>query len=239
MIIYKIENKINGKIYIGQTNKFQKRMGQHTSEQKTYIGKALKKYGIESFVVSIIDEAPTRDVLNEKEKFWIKFYDCRAPNGYNLTDGGEGCEGQKFTDETKQKMRIAKLGRTISDEQKKKQSEALRGIVFSEERKQNISKALTGKVFTEERKRNLSIARMGEGCNNYGKHFSEEHKRKLSESNIGKHVMSEETKRKMSISATGRHHTEETKKKIGEASRTRIRGKRIKKVQPLLIVVNQ
>ena len=67
MIIYKIENKINGKIYIGLTTKdLSHRIAEHIRENKSYIQKALDKYGLESFAISIIDYADSIEVLKEK-----------------------------------------------------------------------------------------------------------------------------------------------------------------------------
>lgn len=242
LVVYKIENNADGRVYIGQTNSLQRRMIQHRCEKRRCVDKSINKYGIKSFAVSVIDEAKTRDELNEKEKYWIQFYDCRFPKGYNFTDGGDGSPGHTMSEEnkiklrdsrigyicsaeTRQKMRVAKLGRTISDEQKKKQSEALKGIVFSEERKRNISKGLTGQVFTEERRLNASIARMGEKNHNYGKHFSEDHKRKISESNMGKvHIISDESRQRMHDARSGVPRSEETKRKISASSKGKKRG---------------
>ena len=65
MIIYKIENNINGKIYIGLTTKDQcKRIAQHVIENKSYIQKALNKYGLQSFSISVIDEADSKEVFS-------------------------------------------------------------------------------------------------------------------------------------------------------------------------------
>ena len=91
MIIYKIVNKINGKAYIGQTRQaLQKRIAYHMWHNETPVQKALNKYGINNFIVTIIDDAESREVLNEKEQYWIRELNCMAPNGYNLTAGGEG-----------------------------------------------------------------------------------------------------------------------------------------------------
>jgi group I intron endonuclease len=111
MIIYKIRNKINGKIYIGQTIRFlNSRIAEHM-EAKTHIGFALRKYGIESFEIKVIGIAGLKEVANEKEKYWIKELNCKHPNGYNLTDGGEGCCGRIQTQEEKNKRSIIMTGK--------------------------------------------------------------------------------------------------------------------------------
>lgn len=107
MIIYKASNKINGKIYIGQTCKsLDERFSNHLTNKKSLIGKALNKYGIESFEISVIDSALTREELYEKEKFWIKELNSLTPNGYNLTKGGDGVIGYIFSEEVKKKISV-------------------------------------------------------------------------------------------------------------------------------------
>lgn len=87
-VIYKITNKLNGKIYIGQTTDLERRIWQHRHGDQ-YIDCAIKKYEWENFKVEIIAECESKEELNEREVFFIDFFDCKAPNGYNLTDGGE------------------------------------------------------------------------------------------------------------------------------------------------------
>lgn len=94
--IYKITNKINGKIYVGQTTKtLEERFQKHcwgTTENDGYhlnmaIKKAIKKYGKENFTIELIEEVET-DRLDEKEVYWISFYDSYN-KGYNCTLGGQ------------------------------------------------------------------------------------------------------------------------------------------------------
>lgn len=93
--IYKIENKINHKIYIGQSNNVKERWVSHcTPSAANYavISRAIQKYGKENFDFSVIES----DVENydERERYWIKYYDCIVPKGYNVTNGGQnGYEG--------------------------------------------------------------------------------------------------------------------------------------------------
>ena len=96
MLIYKIQNKINGKIYIGQTiNSIEKRFGSHikaanNKKNNSIIYKAIRKYGVQSFEVSVIDEAKDKETLNEKEKYWIRKLNSLSPHGYNISIGGTG-----------------------------------------------------------------------------------------------------------------------------------------------------
>lgn len=99
MVIYKFENKINGKIYVGQTvQKLSKRISSHKhpgANKNLPIDAAIRKYGIENFSITTIDHANSVDELNEKEKFWIKYYDCISPKGYNLEEGGRNSRKSK------------------------------------------------------------------------------------------------------------------------------------------------
>ena len=91
--IYKVTNKINGKIYIGKTNNFNKRKTEHTVydiNDNSYFHKALKKYGLSNFEWLIIDKANSLEEINKKEKFYISKYNSFKPNGYNMTKGGDG-----------------------------------------------------------------------------------------------------------------------------------------------------
>lgn len=107
-VIYKITCLVNGKPYIGQTKQtLNRRIGQHATAD-SYIGKAIRKYGWENFTVEVLEECETPEQLNERERFWIACFNCKHPNGYNLTDGGDGSLG--CTQETRDKMSAAQRG---------------------------------------------------------------------------------------------------------------------------------
>lgn len=88
--IYKITNKINGKCYIGQSINIQERWKHHRSYpiKKSYypLYKAFEKYDINNFLFEVIEECSIEE-LNEKEIYWINFYDSYY-HGYNQTKGG-------------------------------------------------------------------------------------------------------------------------------------------------------
>ena len=93
MIIYKITNKFNDIIYIGQTKQsLQARWSYHcySAKKRYYYGKlkdAIQEFGAENFTVEQIDCAATKEEANEKEVYWIKFYGS-VENGYNTSPGG-------------------------------------------------------------------------------------------------------------------------------------------------------
>lgn len=101
--IYKFTNKINNKVYIGQSTYIEKRYREHfydcerlTSDRhkSTYFHKALQKYGKDNFNFEII-ELCEENQLNEREKYWIEYYHS-FQNGYNLTYGGDGRSTRKY-----------------------------------------------------------------------------------------------------------------------------------------------
>lgn len=173
MIIYKIQNNINGKIYIGLTTKaLSERIAEHIAENKSYIQKALNKYGIQSFDISVIDSAESRDVLCEKEQYWIRHYDCKAHKGYNLTDGGDGLINpvssvrEQISNTLKQNQsrygyNKRGTGTIKSKETKQKLSESLKQVLSSPEIRKKMSDAGKGKVISEETKRKISEAKKG------------------------------------------------------------------------------
>ena len=89
--IYKITNLINGKCYIGQTTDSKRRFSEHKaksygSEKNKVLYYAFDKYGLNNFSFEVIEEQIEN--YNEREKYWIRYYDS-FENGYNQTEGGE------------------------------------------------------------------------------------------------------------------------------------------------------
>lgn len=100
--IYSVKNKINGKIYIGQTirNDINERWKYHKYEDKRYIGlilyNAYKKYGHNNFEYKIICICFNEDT-NKYEQEYIKKYNSIYPNGYNLLEGGSNKKHNEYT----------------------------------------------------------------------------------------------------------------------------------------------
>lgn len=146
-IIYCYTNKNNGKKYIGQTIEKEKRKYKHLSvnqKHKTLFDKILQKKGEENFEYEIlfeIDEKRSKifDILDEKEKYYIKLYNSQVPNGYNISEGGRSVKwmvGYKPTQETLQKLRDSHKGKQnpmkgkhYSEEQRKRMIEKRRNTM--------------------------------------------------------------------------------------------------------------
>lgn len=97
--IYKL-NYPNGKIYIGQSNDIKRRMYEHnnTRRLKNHFNSpcdlAIQKYG-RFEEIEILEIIENSDLLNQREKYWIKYYNSNNKNiGYNLTNGGKSLLGE-------------------------------------------------------------------------------------------------------------------------------------------------
>lgn len=104
--IYRITNKINGKMYIGQTHNYYKtRWSQHKKEafkkhRKSYnypLYKSFRKYGIDNFEFKVIEICLIEE-LDAREIYWIKYYNTYS-NGYNCTLGGKGKSVNQFDED--------------------------------------------------------------------------------------------------------------------------------------------
>lgn len=176
MIIYKITNILNGKVYIGQTIRtLEERWISHLSKHSRCraIKSAIDKHGAENFIIEQIDTARDLTDLNKKEEFWVDKLNTLSPSGYNLKTGGDQPR--------------------MSEESLKKASESKKGI----------KPWNTGLDKTDPRV--AKYIRYGAETHSYGKSYrkgkkaSEETRRKISEGQRGRRL-SEDTKKKMSES---------------------------------------
>lgn len=93
--IYKITKKENGKSYIGQSNNIERRIKEHQSK-RTHpypIENAIQKYGKDAFTYEVLEECKLEE-LDEKEKYWIAYYNTYKGFGYNCNEGGGKSSGE-------------------------------------------------------------------------------------------------------------------------------------------------
>ena len=208
MIIYKVTNLTNNKVYIGKTIKsLTHRKNNHLSDArrggKSLFHRAIRKYGAENFCWEVMDKVMFSDLLLELEKFYISKYNSKAPNGYNLTDGGDGNCGWHPSGESRRKMSDAHLGKRqpLSEETKRKIGEANK-------------LSLLGKHPSEETKRKMSESRTGKKHSHHRGHpLSEETKRKIGNANSGERSAMFGRHGKLHP-FFGKHHTEDALKKM-------------------------
>lgn len=225
MIIYKTTNLVNGKIYIGQDK--------YNNPNYLGSGKILKlafqKHGSENFKKEIIEECESKEVLNEREKFWIAYYNSTDRSvGYNIALGGNG--GDLISNHPN-KEEIRKRHSNWM-----KENNPTRGRKKTESEIEKWKNSVVGKYTGENNsnfgsKRNESSKqKMSEVRKHWHKKLSEEERleirKKISEANKGKEGywlgktnehhsewMNENNPMK------GKAHTDEVKQRISEANR--------------------
>ena len=109
-VIYLLTNTINGKVYVGKTKESARTRWKRHCRVANSISRccnialycAIRKYGAESFSIQVVAHAPLSG-LSAMERIWIVLMNSRTPNGYNMTDGGDGMENP--SDDTRNRLR--------------------------------------------------------------------------------------------------------------------------------------
>lgn len=179
MIIYKVKNKISGKVYIGQTVKtLEYRKNTHILHSKTpksKFHKALRSYGADNFEWDVLDTATTKDELNQKEIYYIQKYNS-IEEGYNMVEGGTGGYNEYAVSANK----IKRTGKTYEEIYSPKGIEVMRKVAVKfGEIGANYTRSLSKEKLSEIGKhRNRIRTEMGYT-------HSEETKKKISEAQKG------------------------------------------------------
>ena len=208
-LVYLVTNTVNGKRYVGQTNRsLARRWSQHCSSVGCCaLSGAIQKYGKENFSIEPLFDVPTRELADEFEIEYIERYCTHSPNGYNLKSGGHV---PVYSEESRKKMSASGKGRKSPRE----------GVTLSEDTKKRISETKTGVKQPEWAIRKRVLSQIG------GKR-SEETKKKMSESA----KLDWERRR-----ASGYSVSIETRNKMSEAAKERWENRKIK---PCLIASNE
>ena len=165
-IIYGYTNLESGKMYIGQTLYPERRWNTHR------YGKYKNGWHIdyqknpEKYEYSVIEYDVPEDKLDEREIFWISFFDSYN-NGYNLTEGGNSTRGYKHTEEYK--LYMSKLHSGSNNP------------FYNNHSLSGKNHPMYGKKLSEETRKKISDAIKGENHPMYGKKLSEETRKKISE----------------------------------------------------------
>ncbi len=121
--VYIITNIINGKIYVGSSSysignrlTVHKRLLRQNKHENSYLQFSYNKYKEDSFEFKIL-ELCERDECIEREQYWIDYYKSyKRDLGYNINEKANSRLNSKYSEESKNKMRLAKLGKKLSGE---------------------------------------------------------------------------------------------------------------------------
>lgn len=194
--LYKITNKINHKVYIGQTVNISKRWHDHRkavlkNKPTQIVHHAMIKYGLENFEFEVIASCRNQEDANETETLLVDQYNSFVVNesGYNATHGGMNAPK---SEEFKQMMRDWHA--SLSPEEKAKRSEMHSQAMINQI--ENKGHPAIGHVLTDEQKAKLSASLKARDKEVV---FNEEVRKKMSDAHIGK-IISEEQREKMATS---------------------------------------
>lgn len=182
--IYKIENNLNNKLYIGMTTMtLKERWRRHKTAYKTNdspLYHDMRKYGFKQFCIKAIEEVENNEDMPDRERYWIKELNTLTPHGYNRTIGGYSLKGvhnpfygRKHTNETRYKLSKIASKRTGD-------LNHFYGKSHSQYTKDLISKRNSGKVRSEKTKEYLSKINTGERNPFYSKTHTKETRKILS-----------------------------------------------------------
>lgn len=185
VIIYKIESP-SGKVYIGQTWNYKKRVSTYKNvscKNQPKLYNSFLKYGVDNHSFMIVHELPediNQDIIDAYEQLYIDQYRDCSIELMNIREAGSR---GKHSLESVEKMRQGNIGKIIPLEVREKMSKRMKGNKIrlgksmSEETKLKMSISRKGKVRSEETRLKMSLAAKG-------KKKSPEHVKKVTESRM-------------------------------------------------------
>jgi group I intron endonuclease len=206
MVVYIVRNTVNAKVYVGCTTRtIRKRWNGHKSNARLSTGtsllhRAIRKHGVDKFSIDIVEVCQSVDEMYMREAHWVKALGTRSPNGYNLTDGGEGSNGhtgRPMSEEHKAKLRAINTGRPRPAHVVEAIRRASLGREVSTETRAKLSASHIGKTRTTG-----SIAK--QVSTNTGSKRSPETIAKMREAQKTRKPVSDEARARMSASARRR-----------------------------------
>jgi group I intron endonuclease len=221
--VYLWRNNVNGKCYVGKGSA--RRKDEHLKPSaNSLLSRAFRKYGVESFTCKVLCADMEESLAFDIERSTVTHLQCKVPNGYNLTDGGEGLSGYRHTPEQRAALSASRKGKPISAEHKANISKGGKGKVLSAETRAKLSAAKTGTKFTAEHCENIRKSKLGlvasaetkakmSAAHKARGGISPEHRKKMIDAKIGMKYTPEHCAA-ISAASKGRRHSEETKKKM-------------------------
>ena len=228
--IYKRQNNINGKVYIGKHRHSLPQLDYNYHGSGKLLTQAISKYGEENFTYELVDTADSLEELNELEKYYIQKYNTVTPNGYNISTGGDGgCGFENWTIEEQEGFRQRVSEGIIRSGKLKGRIPVTNGIEdkhcwpdeldsyldkgwwkgkCARPSEESIQQGLEkrNKFYTDhpEVMQDFADRRRGEGNPMYGKQQTEKQRAAASAANKGK-SLTPEHRNKLSVGRKGKH----------------------------------
>ena len=222
--IYFVTNLVNGKQYVGKT-KFLLPFRRNIHERcacrglVTVFGSALRKYGFENFEWEEVYSDVANEDLNRLEIECIEWFGTKVPDGYNMTEGGDGTSGWHHTEETKEKIRSSERGKIVSYDTRIKIGKAKKGRKHTEETRKKLSKSRLGKkrgpMSLEQIAKIKATMNLPEVRENIRKSALNRSPEALA--NFRKVMRTQEVRDKISKAGMGRKATPETRERLRQA----------------------
>lgn len=109
MEIYLITDQTNGKQYVGQTTQTKEKRWSSHLVGDLYVDCAIRKHGVENITLETLEYVYDKNLLDEKEKYWINKLDTLIPNGYNVLPGGDCGYGRNTVHEFNKEQYLRKI----------------------------------------------------------------------------------------------------------------------------------
>lgn len=161
--IYKITSP-SGRVYVGQSIDIDYRFNSYRllrCKSQTKLYRSFIKYGFENHILEVVCECDEED-LNEKERYYQELYNCIDPKlGLNCVLTKTNDKKGRVSEETKQKLRYANIGKKLSPETIEKVRQIHLGKKLSKEHRDILIKSNTGRVVSEETRNKMRLNQIG------------------------------------------------------------------------------
>jgi group I intron endonuclease len=217
--IYRITCTANGKVYVGSAQNLKKRWSQHLTDLRRgvhhsrHLQGAWNKYGEDSFAWDVLEYAEDSDLVELEQRHIDLHRSFDQEHGFNMYPTAGSPLGRSLSEQAKEKIRAANVGRKHTAETRAKMSEMRKGKKLSPEHVKALQGINIGRVHSDAMRANLSEAKKGVK-------LTAEHRAKIGMAGMGRKRDPESTRKQVEtrLKAGGFAHSDESKAKLRAAS---------------------